>query len=59
MNPYRGLVTPEQLIDELTYVSYATNRQVLSAERMAVHYPNAAAMEARYLAEKAIAKAGA
>lgn len=46
-----------QIIDELTYISYATNRDLapeVSVERWEKHvYQNARAMEVRYQAEKA------
>lgn len=50
------------LVDELTFISYASNRDAaphITPERWAPHYPNAAELEARYQAERAIGKARA
>ena len=48
-------MTPEQIVDELTFRNYRYNRK-LWPEREPVDwariYPNAAAMEARYQAER-------
>lgn len=52
----------KKIIEEATYINYATNRDAaphIAPERWAPHYPNAAEMEARYQAEKAIEKASA
>lgn len=54
--------TLPEVISELTYISYAANRDAaphIAPERWAPHYPNATELEARYEAEKAIAKAAA
>lgn len=58
----RGLQHIGSIIDELTYVNYACNRDAaphITPERWAPHYPNATVLEARYQAEKAISKAAA
>lgn len=48
----RGLLTPEQIVGECTYINYATNRRTISAERLARIFGRAApALEARYLQE--------
>lgn len=56
----RGEFSPLGLLSELLYINYAENRDRaphISAERWVPHYPNAAELEARYQAEKAIEKA--
>lgn len=48
------------LVQELTFINYAFNRDAdenITAEQWALIYPNAAELEARYQAEKAINKA--
>lgn len=48
------------ILDDLTYASYSANRDAaphISPARWAPHYPNAAELEARYQAERAIQKA--
>lgn len=58
----RGDMTPEGGVDYLTYVNYAINRDRaphIKPEVFAEWYPNAAALEARYQAEHAIARAKA
>lgn len=55
-------MTPEAVIDELTYISYAHNRDtsnVTPESWKKVYGPSVDAMEARYQAEKAINKARA
>lgn len=50
----------QQIVDELTYVNYACNRDAapeVPAERWVRMFPNGAVLEARYQAEKAINKA--
>ena len=47
------------VVDQLVYLNYAHNRDLapeVSPERWARIYPNAAALEARYQADKLIAK---
>lgn len=54
---YRGLKTPDALIAELIYASYALHRDTephISPEAWAKVLPNVPAMEARYQAEKNI-----
>lgn len=56
----KGPMTIDQLVDHLTYVNYACNRDrspEITAEQWAGIFSNAAAMEVRYQAEKAINKA--
>lgn len=58
----KGPMDPLGLIDELTYSSYAHNRDVaphITPASWARVYPKAAELEARYQAERAIAKASA
>jgi len=54
---------PQALVDTLFFVNYATNRDLrpdIPPERYsAAGYPNVPAMEAKYQAERAIAKAKA
>lgn len=55
-------MTPEQIVDELTYISYAHNRlaaEHITAEQWAKCWPNAEALEARLQAELALHKAAA
>ena len=50
-----GTMTPAEVIDHLTYCNYRHNRRLrpdIEPERWALIYPNAAAMEARYQAER-------
>jgi hypothetical protein len=62
MNTER-LLTPEGIVDELTYINYSANRAAfphISPDQMKkVGYPNVDAMEARFQAEKAIGAAKA
>lgn len=54
----RGNFTEGGLLDELLYINYAHNRDIgMKAEGAAKLYPGAAALEARYQAERAIEKA--
>ena len=49
-----------EVLSELLYISYATNRDAaphLTAAQWAPHFPEAEALEARYQAEKALLKA--
>lgn len=53
----KGLMTPGAIVDELTYINYAFNRERsphITPARWAKVYPRAAELEARYQAEKAI-----
>lgn len=55
----RGALTISQVIADLTYVNYACNRDAaphVTPEEWARIYPRAAELEARYQAEKVIAK---
>lgn len=55
-------MTPEQIVDELTYISYVHNRlaaEHITPEQWAKHWPGAAALEARLEAELAMQKAAA
>jgi len=56
----RGMMDSESLLGELLYINYAFNRDRaphITPEQWAKCYPEAAALEARYQAEKALAKA--
>lgn len=45
-------MSPEQIVDHLTYCSYRHNRQTMSAEALATLFPlTCEAMEARYWSE--------
>jgi len=59
----RGPLSPMRAADLVTYINYACNRDArpdIPPERYAkAGYPDVPAMEARYQAEKAIAKAKA
>lgn len=57
-----GAMSPESVVDYLTYANYRHNRNIaphVTPERWAKIYPGAAALEAKYQAEQAIAKAAA
>jgi hypothetical protein len=43
--------TPWELLDEITYASYASSRLRMTPEHAARLYPNAALLEARYQRE--------
>ena len=55
-----GPMAPEQIVDFLMYSNYAHNRDIgMTAERGVKFYHGGDALEARYQAEQAIAKAAA
>lgn len=53
----RGNFTEGGLLDELLYINYAHNRDIGMTAESGKWYPGAAVLEARYEAERAIAKA--
>lgn len=56
----RGDMTPGEVLSELLFISYATNRNQnpeITPARWAAIFPHAEALEAKYQAEKAIQKA--
>lgn len=56
----RGPMTPEGVLDFLMYANYAHNRRIsphITPRSWKAVYPNVDAMEARFQAEEAIAKA--
>lgn len=56
----QGSMTPEGLVDYLTYANYRHNRHIaphVTPAEWARIYPNADALEARYQSETAIEKA--
>ncbi len=57
----KGPMTPESIVDYLTYCSYRAQRELhgVSAEMAIKWYPNGEAMEAKYQADTAIEKARA